>query len=152
MNILVTSLAASDRTQWEELYYGYAEFYNMPMDQEILDKIWTWIFDENNTFYCLIAKDASGSALGLMHYREMPSPIRGSAVGFLDDLYVSSEFRGAGVVDALYNALKAEAIKYNWPFVRWITAEDNYRGRNVYDKIAEKTHWVTYQMNAEQKL
>jgi hypothetical protein len=28
--------------------------------------------------------------------------------------------------------------------VRWITAEDNYRGRGVYDKLATRTPWVTY--------
>ena len=28
--------------------------------------------------------------------------------------------------------------------LRWITADDNYRARSLYDKIAERTKWVTY--------
>ncbi len=28
--------------------------------------------------------------------------------------------------------------------MRWITAEDNYRGRSVYDRVALKTSWITY--------
>ena len=30
--------------------------------------------------------------------------------------------------------------------VRWITADDNYRGRNVYDRLATRTMWVTYDL------
>ena len=30
--------------------------------------------------------------------------------------------------------------------VRWITAEDNYRARGLYDKVAQRTSWLTYDM------
>ncbi|WP_439133816.1 GNAT family N-acetyltransferase [Pseudomaricurvus sp.] len=146
MKITVEPLSESDRNAWEKLYCAYADFYNMPMNDETLNTVWSWIFDPDNKFYCLVAKDESDHSLGLMHYRAMPSPLRGSHVGFLDDLFVSPDVRGQGVVDALYEALQKEASQHGWPFVRWITADNNYRGRNVYDKVAEKTHWVTYQM------
>jgi ribosomal protein S18 acetylase RimI-like enzyme len=149
MTIIVSELSLSDRKEWESLYFGYAEYYQVPMDQSILDTVWSWIFDENNPFYALIAKSDSGESLGLMHYRAMPSPLRGKLVGFLDDLYVKPQGRGTGVVDALYKALNDSASDKGWPFVRWITADDNYRGRNVYDKLSDKTKWVTYQMPVE---
>ena len=149
MNINVSKLSLDDREGWESLYFEYADFYQVPMDQEILTTVWSWIFDEENKFYALIAKDDSGKYLGLMHYRAMPSPLRGKLVGFLDDLYVRSEFRGAGVVDVLYKALNDSAAEKGWPFVRWITAENNYRGRSVYDKLSDKTQWLTYQMAVE---
>ena len=76
MNIAVLPLSKSDRKEWEKLYHAYADFYSMPMNEAILDRVWSWIFDQNNAFYCLIAKDESGEALGLMHYREMPSQRR----------------------------------------------------------------------------
>jgi hypothetical protein len=41
-----------------------------------------------------------------MHCREMPSPLRGKYVGFLDDLFVAPHARGQGVVEALYDALR----------------------------------------------
>ena len=50
-------------------------------------------------------------------------------------------------MDELFKKLSKESAKNGWPFVRWITAEDNYRGRGVYDRTAEKTKWVTYQMS-----
>lgn len=149
MNVIVSKLNPDDRNQWEKLYYAYADFYNMPMDTAILDTIWLWIFDDKNQFFALIAKNEAGDALGFMHCREMPSPLRGSVVGFLDDLYVDPEYRGTGCVQALYKALNKFGKDKGWPFIRWITAEDNYRGRASYDKIAEKTHWLTYQMPVE---
>jgi L-amino acid N-acyltransferase YncA len=149
MKTVVSELSLNDREGWESLYYEYAEFYKVPMDQTILDTVWSWIFDVNNKFYALVAKDESGNYLGFMHYRAMPSPLRGKLVGFLDDLYVKTEARGDGVVDALYKELNYFASKNDWPFVRWITADNNYRGRSVYDKLSDKTQWVTYQMPVE---
>lgn len=146
MTIAVSEPTSNDRANWESLYCGYAEFYKVPMNKEILDNVWSWIFDDDNKFYAFLAKDHEGNTLGLMHYREMPSPLRGKAIGFLDDLFVLPENRGLGVADALFRALELSANRHNWPMVRWITADNNYRGRGVYDKIAERTSWITYQM------
>jgi hypothetical protein len=30
--------------------------------------------------------------------------------------------------------------------IRWITADDNYRARAVYDRVATRTKWVTYDL------
>ena len=29
---------------------------------------------------------------------------------------------------------------------RWITADDNYRARTLYDRVAKKTAWNTYEI------
>ena len=149
MTVSVHPLMDDDREQWEVLYHGYAEFYQVPMNDEILDTVWGWIHDDDNPFFALIAKDENGKALGLMHFRQMASPLRGALVGFLDDLFVTPEARGQGVVEELYAALNRLGKQQGWPFIRWITAENNYRGRAVYDKLSDKTHWVTYQMQIE---
>lgn len=148
MSATTRVLQPEDRQQWEELYKGYAEFYGMPMSQETLDQVWKWIFSDDQQFYCLVACNAENQLIGLMHYRAMQSPLRGGWVGFLDDLFVSPDARGSGAVDALFLALEQSAAEHGWHFVRWITAEDNYRGQAVYDKVADRTRWVTYQMSA----
>ena len=146
MTVSVSKPELTDRSAWEGLYHGYAEFYKVPMNDKILDTVWGWIHDESNPFFGLIAKDENGKALGLMHCRQMPSPLRGALVGFLDDLFVNPDARGQGVVGALYDALNTLGEDQGWPFIRWITAEDNYRASAVYDKLADKTRWITYQM------
>ena len=149
MSIRVRAIEASDRADWERLYHGYATFYKTTMTDAILDTGWGCIHDAENPFFGLIAHDADGNAVGLMHCRQMPSPLRGALVGFLDDLFVDPASRGQGVVEALYEALNVLGREQGWPFIRWITAEDNYRGRAVYDRLSQKTHWVTYQKAVE---
>ena len=130
------------------LYKGYAEFYKMPMNNDILDKVWSWIFDKEIKFYAIGIKSSEGELIGFMHFREMPSPLRGSLVGFLDDLYIHPDFRGSGAVQLLFKELKSIAKENNWPYVRWITASDNHRARKVYDKLSGVIDFVTYQMQS----
>ena len=130
------------------LYKGYAEFYKMPMNDDILDKVWSWIFDKEIKFYAIGIKSSEGELIGFMHFREMPSPLRGSLVGFLDDLYIHPDFRGSGAVQLLFKELKSIAKANNWPYVRWITANDNHRARKVYDKLSGVIDFVTYQMQS----
>jgi hypothetical protein len=44
----------------------------------------------------------------------------------------------------LIAAVKTEGQKRGWTVIRWITAEDNYRARALYDRLADRTKWVTY--------
>jgi aspartate aminotransferase-like enzyme len=44
--MIVESLQIDDKEQWCELYQGYADFYKMPMNEDILDTVWSWIFDK----------------------------------------------------------------------------------------------------------
>lgn len=147
MSITIRPPADSDRGDWERLYRGYAEFYEVPMNDAILGSVWEWIFDPARPFYCIMASDDDGRGVGLMHYRAMPSPLRGAEVGFLDDLYVEPEARGSGVVSELFRELSARAREHGWPVVRWITRDNNYRARSVYDRVAVRTDWITYELN-----
>ena len=48
----------------------------------------------------------------------------------------------------MLRAVAEEAGRRGWGKVRWITADDNYRGRTLYDRVAARTMWVTYEMPA----
>lgn len=145
MTISIQAPAEADRDDWERLYRGYAAFYEVPMNDRILDSVWGWLFDPARQFYCILARDAGG-AVGLMHYRAMLSPLRGAVVGFLDDLYVEPAARGGGVVNRLFAELESRARAHGWPVVRWITRDNNYRARSVYDRVATRTDWITYEL------
>lgn len=149
MTVTVSQPTDADRAHWADLYRGYARFYELPMADDTLDTVWGWIHDPDMAFWCRLARDESGTPIGLMHFRAMPSPLRGRLVGFLDDLFVAPEARGSGVVDALFSDLTTQARHQGWKVVRWITADDNYRARTVYDKLSRKTQWNTYQLDIE---
>ena len=65
---------------------------------------------------------------------------------FLDDFFVMPDHRSGGEAAALILAVKAEAKAQGWGAVRWITRDHDYRARGLYNKVAEKTDWVLYEM------
>jgi len=77
----------------------------------------------------------------------MPRPLSGSTVGFLDDLFVDPEFRGRRVAEQLIRALAELARQRGWTLIRWLTGDDNYRARGVYDRLAKRPMWITYQID-----
>lgn len=146
MTVTITRPTDEDRPGWQRLFELYAEFYRMPMDDAIAGRVWGWLLDPSHPVKGFVAKTMEGELLGLTHYRPMPSPLRGTDLCFLDDLFVMPEARGTRLGETLIQAVVHEARRQGWPAVRWITAEDNARARRLYDRIAKRTHWVTYEV------
>jgi ribosomal protein S18 acetylase RimI-like enzyme len=142
----VVRLRAEHRSDWERLYAGYAAFYKVAQTPEMRETVWQWIFDANNELEALVAVDEDGRAVGLAHYRAMVRPLRAVVAGFLDDLFVEPNLRGTGVVQSLMRALADVGRANGWATIRWMTAEDNYRARSFYDRIAGRTVFLTYEM------
>jgi ribosomal protein S18 acetylase RimI-like enzyme len=142
--LTIRPIAPADREGWNRLYAGYAAFYLVTQTDAMRDRVWSWLMDSTNEINGLVAEDADGKLIGLAHFRPFARPLAASVGGFLDDLFVDPDARGSGAADALMEALKAEGVKRGWSVIRWITAEDNYRARKLYDRMAEKTRWVTY--------
>lgn len=134
----------ADRDAWDVLYQGYADFYTVTQTSAMRDTVWSWLMDEATAVYGRLAVDDSGAVLGLAHYRPFARPLSATTGGFLDDLFVAPQARGNDVAAQLIAAVKEDAASRGWSVLRWITAEDNYRARTVYDRIAEKTRWTTY--------
>lgn len=140
----VRSVEPLDRASWNRLYAGYAAFYMVTQTEDMRDRVWAWLMSGENGMNCLVAEDGQGKLIGLAHFRPFARPLSATIGGFLDDLFVDPDARGSGAADLLLERLKVEGQKRGWSVIRWITAEDNYRARNLYDKLADKTRWVTY--------
>ena len=142
--IRITRAEARHRADWDRLYAGYAEFYRVTQTPEMRDRVWGWIHDAAHEVEAFVAEDETGRAVGLAHFRAFARPLAASTGGYLDDLFVSPEARGLRVADALIEAVAEEGRRRGWTVIRWITADDNYRGRGVYDRLATRTMWITY--------
>lgn len=148
---LVRPVRDDEFDAWTRLYRGYAEFYETPTSDEHQRQIWSWIH-KVRSLECLVAVpiDIDGNEVGepqaLAHLREWVRPLRGVIAGYLDDLFVDPDHRGHGAVDALFVAMRQLAHERGWPIIRWTTADDNYRARAVYDQLATRTTWITYDM------
>lgn len=145
-DVRIVPLALDHRPQWERLFRGYARFYRRPdPDAARLDRVWGWLLDPGHELEGIVAA-VGGDLAGLAHFRRMPSPLRGEEIGFLDDLFVDPAHRGRRIGEALTAELARIARSRGWTLVRWMTADDNYRARALYDRVATKTAWNVYEM------
>jgi GNAT superfamily N-acetyltransferase len=141
--VKIRAVRASDKAEWAALYTGYAAFYKVEQTEAMRETVWGWLMDAEHSTEGLVA-EVDGSLLGLAHFRPYARPLSASTGGFLDDLFVAPAARGSGGAEALIKALAALGRARGWSVIRWITAEDNYRARALYDRVADRTKWVTY--------
>ena len=141
--MIVRAVAAWDLAAWEQLYADYAAFYGAAQTEAMRATVWAWLMDAAHGTEGLVA-EVDGEVVGLAHYRAFARPLSASVGGFLDDLFVGPEARGTGAAEALVQGVADVGRARGWTLIRWITAEDNYRARGLYDRVAEKAKWATY--------
>ena len=134
---MIRKIKRKVKENWIKLYCGYARFYKVPMKQEILDTLWSWIHDEIHVVNG-ICYEIEDKIVGIAHYRTMPRPIKGQYIGFLDDLFVDEHFRGQKIAQKLIKYLKSISKENKWDGIRWITHSSNETAKKLYDKIAKK--------------
>ena len=131
---------------WLDLYAGYGDFYDSPLTDEKAVLVWSWLTDPTHELEAYFALNDAGEPIGLAHVRVFSRPLAGSRGLFLDDLYVAPGARGQGAATAILETLRTRAQEEGLSVVRWITAADNAAAQRVYDRVAEKTEWVTYDL------
>lgn len=141
----VRPVAASDRAAWEQLYRGYRDFYGKPHDPAVFETVWGWLMDPAHQSRGLIA-EVRGEPVGIGHFRSFSRPIDGAQGLYLDDLFTAPEARGTGAGSAILHRLAEIAADEGATMVRWITAESNETARRLYDAVATRTPWVTYDL------
>ena len=144
---MIRELRSDDREAWERLFVAYGEFYESEFSREVLDRVWAILQDESSGLHGLVAEN-DRVVVGIAHYRFHPDTFSGGWDWFLDDLYVDPGARGSGLATALIEVIVKRAREKGQPgTLRWITAADNERAQRVYDRIATKATWVTYEIS-----
>ena len=146
--IFIRKLDESDFSSWLDVYRYYAEHYQTELTDGGISTTWDWLMDTRHPLTGIVAEN-SGELIGLAHYRAMPSPLRGVNLGFLDDLVVKPQERGSNAARLLLDELKSIGRQEKWAKIRWITRDDNYRARSLYDKVATKTNWTMYEIETD---
>lgn len=142
---IVREARREDREAWGRLYTAYAEFYGTAQDEAMRERVWSWIFDPAQSVEALVA-EVNGELVGLAHFRAFIRPLSATKAGFLDDLFVAEPERGAKIGEALIAAVAEIGRAREWSVIRWLTAENNYRARALYDHVATPTSWRVYDM------
>lgn len=144
MTAAVRDLAAADLPAWRELFRAYGVFYETEFTDEVLDRVGALLLAEGSGIDALVAEQ-DGRLVGIAHFRSHPDTFSGGRDWYLDDLFVTPEVRGTGAGRALIAAIRERAAGSGGT-LRWITADTNETAQALYDKVATRTRWVTYEV------
>lgn len=142
-NPVVRAVQRHDQQRWCELFAAYRAFYRLDADAAVVQRVWGWVDDPHLETTALVAT-IDDEVVGIANYRRFARPSTGSTGLWLDDLFTEPVARGAGVARALIAQLQRIAAAEELSVVRWITAEDNTTAQRLYDTLAVRTSWVTY--------
>ena len=142
---MVRDIEIKDKEEWEKLYQGYADFYKVEINEEILNTVWNWLHDLKHELNGLVY-EIDNHIVAIAHYRQMPSPLRGKNIGFLDDLYVHPDFRGRKIAEEIIKKLNEISKEKGWGLIRWITRNDNLTAKSLYNRVANKSTWEVYEL------
>lgn len=152
LDLVVRPVQSSDHDGWAALFRSYREFYRLAADDDVVARVWTWLLDPDHESRALVAVRADDELLGLAHFRRFGCPSTGTTGIYLDDLFTRIDRRGSGVGRALIAAVAAAGAAEGCSLVRWITAEDNGVAQRLYDALATRTSWVTYDLPCAEAL
>lgn len=140
----IRDIREGDQHEWRRLFLEYGVFYKTDFSDAVLDGVWAWLMDAEADVCAVVAVD-DGRAFGFAHYRRLSDTFTAGPAWFLDDLYVEPGHRGSGTGAALIDAVAERAASDGGGTLRWITAADNEAAQSVYNRVATKTSWVTYE-------
>jgi ribosomal protein S18 acetylase RimI-like enzyme len=145
---LIRPIAPGDRDAWRTLFTAYGVFYKADFSPAVLDGVWAWLMDAAHDVSALVAESTgaeSPALVGFAHLRRLNDTFTAGPAWSLDDLYVAPEHRGEGIARSLIAACAATAHAAGGGTLRWITASDNSTAQRLYDAVATRTSWVTYE-------
>lgn len=137
VNPMIRPALADDRVQWSMLFRDYGATGNVAIDDQTVDRVWTWICDPAAQTRCCVAHRDS-QLVGFVHFRELERPILGDLTGYVDDLYVAPAGRGHHLGVTLIEHVLAIGAERGWSIVRWTTKQGNAAANHIYETIARR--------------
>jgi GNAT superfamily N-acetyltransferase len=146
------AIRAVEHTDLDELLplmRGYCDFYEVaPPDEDLLAMSRALIADPEREGLQLIARPASGEAVGFATVFWTWSTLSAARIGVMYDLFVAEPARGQGVADALIAACAERCREHGAASLEWTTARDNRRAQAVYDRVGatRDDRWLDYSL------
>jgi len=154
--VRVRPIAQRDQPQWQVMWADYQAFYEVSLDAATTQALWSRLFDPASTIRGLVAEvvaepgrddvngQGTGVPIGLCHYILHANTWEIAPVCYLEDLYVQPGERARGVGAAMIEQLRTQMAEEGWSRIYWMTREDNYRARGLYDRFAKRDAFVRY--------
>ena len=143
----IRALTAADRDDWLPLWRAYLTFYESVLAEDVTASTFATIVDPAGAIQGAIARDDDGRAVGIVHWFGHPATWSKTGYTYLEDLFVDPSVRGGGVGRALIAHVTDAARAAGSDKVYWLTAEGNATARALYDRVAERSGFIHYQID-----
>ena len=142
--VAITPVRPEDHAEWRELFNGYLTFYEEQLDEATIDALFARVLASD--IHGALARDDQGRAIGLVHWLTHASTWSIADYCYLEDLYVDATARRSGAGAALVEHVRVWAKENGAAKVYWLTAESNATARSLYDRVAERTGFIHYEI------
>ncbi len=147
MSATIRPIKPSDHDGWRSLFTDYGVFYHTEFADPQLTTVWGWLMDPSHPHNAWVA-ELDGELVGFAHLRQHSDTFTGGPAWYLDDLFTSPAARGHGIATRIIATMRAHADANGGGTISWITADDNVTAQSVYNKVATRARWVTYELTA----
>ena len=155
MSATVRKATKEDCQQIVQLVQELADYEKMPQCMKLTaDDYIKDGFGEHPFYHCHVAEMASGKICGFVLYYWTFSTWEGRSV-YMEDIYVSQEFRGKGIGKALWKACVQAALdigcsRCNFSVLDWNKPAIDFYKLNGATDLSEKEGWLSFRMNQSQ--
>lgn len=134
-------LLAEDFIQWKMLWTDYLVFYKTDLSEEITNTAWDRIVSGEIESIAVFDDE---KLIAFMHFHTQINTWKIGKVYYLEDLFVSSEYRRQGIAKTLIEHLFELAQNNGYERVYWLTDKNNKQAQTLYEKFATQTDYVLY--------
>lgn len=149
MSLIIRPAQPSDLSDIIRFIRELADYEKL-LDQVTLDpeRLQQELFGEHSVIFCLIATwedKPAGFLLGFYNF----STFLGKRGIYIEDLYVSPEYRGRRMGYELLQAVARKAATEECGRVEWQVLDWNQPSIDLYESLGaqHKTNWLTYQLS-----
>jgi GNAT superfamily N-acetyltransferase len=143
--IVIRNPTAADEEAWCRLWSQYNAFYQATISEAITALTWQRILDPTSAMFVRLAVidgTIGGFSVSVLHESTWTS----EPVCYLEDLFVSPEYRSRGCGQMLIEDLIGRANSEGWSRLYWHTASNN-PARKLYDRFVAADGFVRYRIN-----
>ena len=144
MEVTINELEKEDYGQWLPLWQDYLIFYQEKLPDEITQLTWQRLLNQDYPYFGLVARDKD-KVTSFIHFTYHPSSWSKNDHCYIEDLFVSPEYRRQQLARKLMAAVYVIAQKHGSDKIHWITQESNKAGQKLYSQIAKKVDYVRFE-------
>lgn len=142
----VRAAEVADWPAWHQMWQANCAHFHASLLVAENEELWRRIMDPDNPIGALMCggPDAESTLVSFAHYVLHPHTFSNRTVCYLEDLWVEPSARGTGAGRRLIDALVARGRDCGWRRIYWHTEADNTAARVLYDRVAQLTDYVRY--------